>query len=211
MRLSLPKIYPLTDTTISGLSHIEQVRQLLAGGATLIQMREKHVAPKQFVADAAEACSLARAHGARLIVNDRVDIALAAGADGVHLGQDDLPVKAARSLLGDRAIIGFSTHNLEQVRAALELPIDYLAFGPVYVTTSKDRPDPVVGLEQLRQARILAGKLPIVAIGGINGANLGATLAAGADAVAIISAVLSPGSDIAENLRNLTAQAAKPH
>src|SRR6185295_2454363 len=172
------------DTVVSGLSHTEQVRRLLAGGATLIQLREKLAPARTFLDEAIEATRLAHAHGAKLIINDRVDIARAVHADGVHLGQDDMPVEAARRLLGEHAIIGFSTHNLEQVKAALDLPIDYLAFGPVFSTTSKDRPDPVVGLEGVRDARRLAGILPLVAIGGITLTTVNATLRAGAEAVA---------------------------
>jgi thiamine-phosphate pyrophosphorylase len=204
MRLPLPKIYPLTDTVVSGLSHTEQVRRLLAGGATLIQLREKRAPARTFFDEAIEAARLAHAHGAKLIINDRVDIAISVHADGVHLGQDDMPVEAARRLLGEQAIIGFSTHNLEQVKAALDLPIDYLAFGPVFSTTSKDRPDPVVGLEGVRDAGQLTGNLPIVAIGGITLTTLNSTLRAGAGAVALISAVLAGGSGIAENLKLLT-------
>jgi len=207
MRLPLPKIYPLTDTVVSGLSHTEQVRRLLAGGATLIQLREKLAPARTFLDEAIEATRLVHAHGAKLIINDRVDIARAVHADGVHLGQDDMPVEAARRLLGEQAIIGFSTHNLEQVKAALDLPIDYLAFGPVFSTTSKDRPDPVVGLEGVRDARRLAGILPLVAIGGITLTTLNPTLRAGAESVALISAVLAGGSGIAENLKLLTNEA----
>ena len=204
MRTQLPKIYPITDTSISGLSHAAQVTQLLAGGATFIQLREKRAAPRAFLADAAEALRIAHADGAKLIINDRVDIARVLNADGVHLGQSDLPVPTARRLLGDQALIGFSTHNLDQVQAALELPIDYLALGPIYPTNSKHRPDPVVGLEDLAAARLIAGDLPLVAIGGINASNLRETLHAGAMSAAVISSVLTPASEIAKNLRNLT-------
>ena len=128
MSFHLPKIYPITDTALSSLSHAEQVKDLIAGGATLIQLREKHNSARAFYADAYDAIRIARSAGAKVIINDRVDAALALGADGVHLGQTDMPVAAARRLLGKAAIIGFSTHNIEQVKAALKLPIDYLAF-----------------------------------------------------------------------------------
>src|SRR5262249_57712333 len=121
----------------------------------------------------------ARSGGVKLIIDDRVDIAFALQAHGVHLGQDDMPVAPARRLLGKDAIIGFSTHNIEQVREALHLPIDYLAFGPIFLTTTKRDPDPVAGLNQLRQVRSLAGSLPVVAIGGLNPLNPRAALTAG--------------------------------
>jgi len=143
--MRLPKLYPITDARLTGLSHAEQVARLGAGGATLVQLREKHLSPVEFYREALEALRVARSLGVRLIINDRADIALALHADGVHLGQDDLPPEAARKLLGPTAIIGFSTHNLEQAIAAASLPIDYIAIGPIYSTSSKEKPDPVVG------------------------------------------------------------------
>lgn len=204
VRLQLPKVYPITDTEISGLSHCEQVEQLIAGGAALIQLRDKRESSRVFYADAEAALQITRSAGAKLIINDRVDIALALRADGVHLGQEDIPVDAARRLLGDDAVIGFSTHNLEQVRQALRFPIDYLAFGPIFPTASKRNPDPVAGLNQLRLACDLALPMPVVAIGGINRSNAHEVLNAGANAVAIISALLAhPG--IAKNLSQIAA------
>src|SRR5437762_3670766 len=114
MSLQLPRVYPITDRSISSLTHAEQVARLIEGGATFIQLREKTETPREFFADAAPALRVARDAGVTLLINDRVDIALALGADGVHLGQTDLPVIAARKLLGPKAIIGYSTHNLEQ-------------------------------------------------------------------------------------------------
>lgn len=210
MGFILPKIYPITDTVVSGLSHCEQARQLIEAGATFVQLREKRASARSFLSEAAEARDLFRAAGATLIINDRVDIALAVQADGVHLGQFDMPVEAARRLLGVDAIIGLSTHNLNQVKTALELPINYLAFGPVYPTKTKENPDPIAGITGLRRAKSLARSLPVVAIGGINQSNLQETLAAGADAVAVIAAVLTPASQIAQNLRDLTNIAATP-
>src|ERR1043165_5847097 len=203
MPLELPPIYPITDTTISSLNHAEQVERLLAGGATLIQLREKKISARAFCHDAAKAMRLAREAGATILINDRVDIALAVGAHGVHLGQTDMPVGAARLLLGSEAIIGYSTHNLDQVRAALDLPIDYLALGPVFPTRSKQNPDPVVGLEHLRIAKSIAGEIPIVAIGGIDEHTLPEALSAGADATAMISQILSGSENISQNLRKM--------
>ena len=203
VRSTLPKIYPITDTTISGLSHRDQVKQLIEGGATLIQLREKRASPREFFSDAREALSITRSADIKLIINDRVDIALAIGADGVHLGQTDMPVEAARRLLGDQAIIGFSTHNLDQVEEAVRLPIDYLAFGPIFPTATKENPDPTVGLDELAQIKNLAGSLSLVAIGGISADRILQVLMSGADSVAVISAVVNRARPIAENLRIL--------
>jgi thiamine-phosphate pyrophosphorylase len=188
--MQLPKVYPITDRLLSGLSHAEQVACLSEGGAGLVQLREKHLSPREFYGEAEEALKTARAWGVRLVVNDRADIALALGAHGVHLGQDDMPPEAARALLGEEAIIGFSTHNVEQALAASQLPVDYIAIGPVFATSSKDNPDPVVGLEGVRRVRDVVGRLPLVAIGGITRENARAVLEAGADSVAVISALL---------------------
>ena len=204
MSIHLPKVYPITDSGISGLSHFEQTKRLIAGGARLIQLREKRASSRVFYDDAAAAVEAARSAGVKLIINDRVDVAFTLQADGVHLGQDDMPVEPARRLLGRDALIGFSTHNLEQAREALHLPIDYLAFGPIFLTSTKSNPDPVAGLDQLRHVCSLAGSLSVVAIGGINRSNAREVLAEGADAVAVISALVANPTQIAENLRELT-------
>lgn len=202
MSFQLPKLYPITDTTLSSLSHAEQVKRLIAGGATFIQLREKSNSVRAFCTDAAEAISIARAAGASVIINDRVDVALALGADGVHLGQTDMPVAAARRLLGDDAIIGFSTHNLEQIKAALHLPINYLAFGPIFPTQSKHNPDPVAGLDALGIIKSFNSRLPVVAIGGIDKSNVARVWSAGADSAAIISAIVAKPVQIANNVRD---------
>lgn len=206
LRLRLPKIYPITDRGISGLSHSRQVEELIAGRATLIQIREKDSPVGEWLDDAAEAVRIAKLAGAQILINDRVDVALAVGADGVHLGQDDLPPEAARRLLGDGSIIGYSTHTLDQVRGALNLPIDYVAFGPIFPTATKIDPDPVVGLENLSLMRSELNGLPLVAIGGINAGNLGSVIAAGADSAAMIGAILSPADGISANLLQLISQ-----
>lgn len=196
----LPRVYPLTDVKLSGLSHAVQVEQFIAGGASLVQLREKQLSPREFCEEGRAALSVARGYGVPLIINDRVDIALAIGADGVHLGQDDLPPEAARKLLGDNAIIGYSTHNIGQVKYALTLPIDYLAIGPIFQTTSKENPDPVVGLDGLRKVRELTANLPLVAIGGITQDNAHSVIEAGADSIAVISAALIPAATIPKNI-----------
>ena len=199
----LPRIYPITDREVSGLSHCEQVRQLIEGGARLIQLREKRLAPLDWLDDARKAVSLAADAGVKILINDRVDIAMVLGADGVHLGQDDLPPEAARRLLGEKAIIGFSTHTFEQAAAAIKLPIDYLAVGPIFDTTTKLDTSPVVGIEALRAVRSLAPSMPLVAIGGIKAADIDGVLSAGADSAALISEVLGEPGMITSKMQAL--------
>src|SRR5215204_483723 len=190
-RFRLPRVYALTDVQLSGLSHAEQLELFIAGGAALVQLREKQMPVLEFYEQALAAVAVAERRGVQLIINDRVDIALGVGAHGVHLGQDDLPPEAARKLVGETAIIGYSAHNLDQAVAAVKLPIDYLAIGPIFPTTTKSGTSPVLGLEGLRTVRRAIGDFPLVAIGGITHANAAATIDAGADSVAVISAILS--------------------
>jgi thiamine-phosphate pyrophosphorylase len=185
----------LTDARLSGLSHAEQVARLAEGGATFVQLREKHLSPREFCREAEAAVEVARARGVRLVVNDRADIALAVGADGVHLGQDDLDPEAARALLGRGAVVGYSTHSVEQAVAAARLPVSYIAIGPVFHTASKANPDPVVGLEGVRRVRAAVPDVPLVAIGGVTRQNARAVLDAGADSVALIRALLEHHDD----------------
>jgi thiamine-phosphate pyrophosphorylase len=197
------RLYPITDRRISGLSHTEQVSRLSDGGATLVQLREKILSPLEFSREAAEALCIARERGLKIIINDRVDIALALKADGVHLGQDDLPPGAARRLLGPGIILGFSTHNLDQARLAAKMPIDYIAIGPIFRTSSKQTSDSPVGLEGLRQVRQAVGKIPLVAIGGITSASSQHVLKAGADAIAVISDIWTSSAQVAAQTEHL--------
>lgn len=190
----LPQVYPITDVQISRLSHAVQVALFVEAGATLVQLREKRASAAEFYEAARAALTVATERGVQLIVNDRVDIVLAIAATGVHLGQDDLPPEAARRLLGDEAVIGYSIHSVSQALEASGLPIDYLAIGPIFSTSTKENPDPVVGLEGLRTVRDAIGRLPLVAIGGITPANAGDVIRAGADSVAMISALWDEGS-----------------
>jgi thiamine-phosphate pyrophosphorylase len=205
VRIDLPKIYPITDTRISGISIPEQIERLIAGGATLIQIREKHASSREFYESAARAIAIAHSKGSRIIINDRVDIALLLNADGIHLGQDDLPCTQARRILGKNAIIGLSTHTPEQVNEALDLPIDYIAYGPVFTTTTKENPDAVVGLDGLSHARQLAPDFTIVAIGGISESNISGVFKAGADSAALLSDLLSDADQITKKMQALLA------
>lgn len=176
---------------------------MAAGGASIIQLRDKTAAAGAFYRSACEVVDFAHAHNIKIIINDRVDIALAARADGVHLGQDDLSPVDARKLLGEEKIIGFSTHSIEQVVAALELPIDYIAIGPVFATRTKSDPDPPVGLEGVNAARHATGSTPLVAIGGINRSNARSVVESGADSVAVIGDIVSGPDPISVRVREL--------
>lgn len=207
-------LYAITDARLTNLSHAAQVSELIAGGARLIQLRDKHSSPHEFYEDAQKAVHIARLAGATLIINDRVDIALALGADGVHLGQDDLPPASARRLIDEKAsgrkfIIGCSTHNEAQAIAAASSPVDYIAVGPVFQTTSKDNPDPAIGLEGVRRVRAaldaMRARVPLVAIGGIDTGRAKDVLRAGANSVAVIGALLSENSNIEARTREFLA------
>lgn len=173
---------------------------LIKGGARFIQLREKHLSPKEFFAQAETAIKFAHKHDTKIIINDRVDIALVLKADGVHLGQDDLPPEKAREILGENAIIGFSTHSVEQAIQAVKLPINYVAIGPVFTTATKENPDEIVGIEGVKLVRKEIKDFPLVAIGGINSANFREVFENGADSLAIIKDILSPPEKIIENL-----------
>ena len=185
-RLILPKLYPLTDARLSGLAHAEQLRRLAAGGATFVQLREKHASPREFHAAAEEAVAVARAFGVAVIVNDRADIALAARADGVHLGQDDLPAAEVRALVGDALVVGLSTHAAAEIDAAPGA-VDYIGVGPVHATPTKPG-RPAVGLELVRHAAAHAS-VPWFAIGGIDETTAPAVVAAGARRLAVVRAI----------------------
>src|SRR5262245_3793807 len=186
--MQIPKLYAITDRQWSNCTHDEIVRMLLNGGARFIQLRDKEAGGRELLEQAMACLRLTRNAGATLIINDRVDVALTVGADGVHLGQDDLSVGEAREILGEDKIIGVSTHSIAQFRAALETSANYIAIGPVYPTSTKVNSAAVVGLDLVREARKLTDR-PLVAIGGINHRRAPKVLEAGADCVAVISAL----------------------
>jgi len=197
------RLYPLTDRRLSGLSHSQQLSHLSKVGATIVQLREKTLSPLEFYREASEAVRGARENNLTIIINDRVDIALALGADGVHLGQDDLPPEAVRELLGPDVIIGVSTHNLQQAILSTRMPIDYIALGPIFSTATKESPAPTVGLEELTRIRQAVTDIPLVAIGGITLENGQDVLDAGADAVAVISDIWTSSGQFAPQIGRL--------
>lgn len=197
MRLAYPRLYAIMDPAQSGGRPPEQVcESLLRAGVRLIQYRDKTSSPREVFEICSRIAGRIRQAEGLFIVNDRADIARAVEADGVHVGQDDLPVNLARRVMGPDRLVGFSTHDLEQVRAADRSTADYIAFGPVFETRSKEKPDPVVGLEGLRQARQATSK-PLVAIGGITVENAREVIGAGADSVAVIRSLVA-ADDIAQ-------------
>lgn len=204
MNFELPKIYPITDERLSGISHADQVERLIDGGAKLIQLRDKYASSRDFYESAAKAVEIARKCGVKVIINDRVDIALALNADGVHLGQNDLPPAFARKILGEDAIIGFSTHSSQQARCAVGLPINYIAIGPIFSTRTKENGDAVVGLKGLSEARNAIGNFPLVAIGGISSKDLMSIFDAGADSAAMIGHLISDADQITREMRHLS-------
>ena len=199
--LDLPPLYAILDPEqTKGRDGLFVLGQLLAGGAAVVQLRAKITAPRDFLALAREARALTRALDRKLIVNDRVDIALACDADGVHLGQEDLPLDAARKLMAGK-IIGVSTHSVEQAADAESGGADYVGFGPMFGTTTKVTGYGARGVEMLRRIR-RAVKIPIVAIGGIKEENVAQVWQAGAESAAIISDVLG-ADDIAAKVTRI--------
>jgi thiamine-phosphate pyrophosphorylase len=189
MRLVLPPLYVILDATLLNNSPQNCAQELAAAGVRLLQYRNKSAPAKELLQTSRDLVSSLKSSRAALIVNDRPDVAAIAGAKGVHLGQDDLGVDQTRPVVGKEMWIGVSTHNLEQFRRAAATSADYIAIGPIFATSSKANPDPVVGLEMIREVRALTGK-PIVAIGGITLDRAKAVIEAGADSVAVISDIL---------------------
>ena len=204
--MKLPRVYPILDSGLGpwpSLGLVPAVAALLEGGARILQVRHKGSWGRALYEEARTVVRLCREADAIAVINDRADVAALLGA-GLHVGQDDLPPAEARHLIGPGAVLGFSSHNPEQVCAAAAEPVSYLAFGPVFATRSKRNPDPVVGIEQVRACRALVDK-PLVAIGGITRATAEAVLAAGADSVAVIGDLM-PQPCTAETLRERMAE-----
>jgi thiamine-phosphate pyrophosphorylase len=198
-------LYPIVGERGTGSEPLDVAEAILGCGVPLIQLRLKDTATGRFVDLAREMRKRCDQHRALLIVNDRCDIAKLVGADGVHLGQDDLAPAAAREILGPDAVIGHSTHDAAQLERAIADPaVDYVAYGPIFGTSSKRNPDPVRGLDRLRAAAALCPR-PLVAIGGIDETTIAEALGAGADTVAVISAITGAAAPEAATRRLLGA------
>ncbi len=205
----LPRVYPILDGAAlerAGIDWISAAESLLEGGAEILQFRHKAFWSREVVESAARVAAICAAAGVPFVVNDRADYAAYIFAEGgraakigLHLGQDDLEPGDARKVIGGEIFIGYSTHNETQMRAAEHEPVDYVAFGPVFGTRSKERPDPAVGLAGLRAARALTAR-PLVAIGGITRDNAYHCFEAGADSVAVIADMI-PQPCTRKNLR----------
>jgi thiamine-phosphate pyrophosphorylase len=185
-------LYLVTDRDLGlGRTLAEVVRLALAGGVTAVQVREKELDTRAFVEEAGALRELMAGTGVPLYVNDRVDVALAVGADGVHVGQEDLPATAARRLIGPDLLLGVSVASDSEARKAIEDGADYVSVSPVFLTPTKPDADLAVGLEGVAAVRRAAGDLPVLAIGGIDATNARSVVAAGADGVSVVSAIMS--------------------
>jgi thiamine-phosphate pyrophosphorylase len=203
----LPRLYAILDVGCFSASArttsavVDFACELAAGGVQLIQYRNKDGDVRTILSHARE---LRRAldRKVKLVMNDRADLCIAAGFDGVHVGQDDLSPEGGRIVVGSQRIVGVSTHNLDQLKQAYASPVDYIAFGPIFATGTKLNPDPVVGLDGLRAARAVTRK-PLVAIGGITRTNVASVMEAGAESVAVISDLLRSPRKAAEEFMRL--------
>jgi len=184
-------LYLVTDRGLSrGRSHASVVEAALRGGATVVQYREKEASTKRMIEEAAELAAICRRFGALFIVNDRLDVALAVDADGLHVGQDDMPARLARSLLGSGKILGVSAGDMDEARRAVDEGADYIGASPVFPTPTKTDAGPALGLSGLAEMASASG-LPVVAIGGINTTNAREIIAAGAAGIAVVSAIVA--------------------
>jgi|SRR5271165_1696554 len=207
MRLVLPRLYVILDAALITSPERHCALSLAEAGVRLLQYRIKSAPARQYLESSRKLAEALRPKGVTFFVNDRPDVAFLAGASGVHVGQDDLDVEQARRVVGSDKLVGVSTHNLEQFQRATASSADYIAVGPVFTTSSKANPDPVVGVNFIRNVRSLTDK-PIVAIGGITLERAAAVIEAGADSVAVISGIFSapnPAEQARQYLETLEA------
>ena len=206
-RLVLPRLYVILDAALLTVPETECAQKLVDAGVRLLQYRNKAASARELFERSKRLSSLLAPQGVTFFVNDRADVAWAAEASGVHVGQEDLGVEAARSVIGAGKLVGVSTHNLEQFEHAAASCADYVAIGPVFSTSTKANPDPAVGIEMIRRIRPLTNK-PIVAIGGITLERASEVIQAGADSLAVISDILlapDPGQRARQYLELLEA------
>lgn len=189
MPLVLPRLYVILDSAVLTIPAQQCAQELAEAGVSLLQYRNKVASARELLKTSRDLAARLVPLGVSLVVNDRPDVAVLTGASGVHVGQNDLPADQARFVVGSRMWVGVSTHNLEQFQQAAVTSADYLAVGPVFATSSKANPDPVIGTDFVRRVRPLTDK-PIVAIGGITLENAASVIDAGADSVAVISDIL---------------------
>jgi thiamine-phosphate pyrophosphorylase len=207
MQITLPPIYPITDKKLARrTTHLSIIKELVRGGAQLIQVRDKSTPLGELLRDLKNCVEFAQSKRVTLIINDRCDLALSCGAMGVHLGQEDLPPEAARGILGRNIIIGLSAHSIAQIRKSARLPIQYIGYGPVYATSTKEDALPATGLKNLARA-CKASRLPVVAIGGISLDRVREVLQAGAASAAVISALMT-SKNLALQMERFLQQAA---
>lgn len=188
-RLVLPRLYVILDAALLTIPETECAQKLADAGVRLLQYRNKAASAHELFESSRKLISLLAPVKVSVVVNDRADVAALAGADGVHVGQEDLDVEKARQVVGTKKLVGASTHNLEQFQRAAASSADYIAVGPIFPTGTKSNPDPVVGTEFIRKVRLLTDK-PIVAIGGITLERAAGIIKSGADSVAVISDIL---------------------
>lgn len=210
MRLVLPRLYVILDAALTTLPEKDCALSLADAGVRLLQHRNKTASARQFLESSRELAELLVPQGVAFFVNDRPDVAYLAGASGVHVGQEDLDADAAREVMGRDKLVGVSTHTREQFERAASSSADYIAVGPIFPTSSKANPDPVVGVELLRQVRPLTDK-PIVAIGGITVERAAEVIQAGADSVAVMSGVVTATDPGVRAQQYITALAAAKH
>lgn len=199
---SLPAFYPILDTAVAArrrVALVDAAREMVDAGVSILQIRHKGFLSREVLEATEKIAKMCRERAVTFVVNDRADVARLVGA-GLHLGQDDLPPLGARKVMGSELVIGFSTHREAQLRAAADEPVDYVALGPIFGTATKENPDPVVGLDELRRLRPLT-KRPFVAIGGITRQNANAVFEAGADSVAVIGDLFPESGKLGDRVK----------
>jgi thiamine-phosphate pyrophosphorylase len=192
MRLVLPRLYVILDAALLTVSETECAQKLVDVGVRLLQYRDKAASSRELLEASKRLSNILAPRGISFLVNDRADVAALAGATGVHMGQEDLAVEDARKVVGAKRLVGVSTHNRAQFEQAAATSADYIAVGPIFTTSTKENPDPVVGTDLIREVRPLTRK-PIVAIGGITLRRAADVILAGADSVAVIGDILRAG------------------